>query len=172
MASLIVLRGLPGCGKSTHAEAYVAEDPATRFRVNQDALRGMAHAGVYLGNDTDRQIRAVRNASIRALLDQAVTVVSDDTNLKDRDVAMLLLIAQYTGARFVVIDLSDVPLDVCLQRNALRTGPAHVPEARIREMHAAHIAGRGYPIPLPRRDAMDAALADAIASGLVAAEVS
>jgi hypothetical protein len=42
---LVITRGLPGCGKTTRARAWVAEDPSRRVRVNRDDLRTMLSGG-------------------------------------------------------------------------------------------------------------------------------
>jgi predicted ABC-type ATPase len=148
MATLYVTRGLPGCGKTTRALAWVAEDPAGRARVNRDSLRAMAHDSVHLGRDTERQIMAVRDAAIGVLLRQGVDVVCDDTNLPSRTVKDLRRVADSARAGFEVWDMTDVSPDVCVERDAARTGRAHVGEEVIRDLYARFIAGRRCPLPL------------------------
>jgi predicted kinase len=151
---LAITRGLPGSGKTTWARAWVAEDPQRRARVNRDDLRAMLHDSVFLPqNDTqpgtERGVQAVRDATVSALLKRGVDVVCDDTNLPSRVVRDLRRLALLAGAEFEVIDLTDVPLDECLRRNALREGRARVPDARVREMHDRFIAGRPHPLSIP-----------------------
>lgn len=148
MTTLTITRGLPASGKSTLARAWVAEDPARRFRLNRDDVRAMAHASVFLGQDTEKQVQAVRDAAVTALLKRGVDVVVDDTNLPSRTARDLRRLAVLAGADFEVIDLTDVPLDVCLARNALRGPPELVPEDRIRDMHQRYVAGKAHPLPL------------------------
>ena len=88
MATLIITRGLPGSGKSTKAAAWVADDPATRARVNRDMTRDMLHGGFV---DQERQINAVRDASVTALLQRGINVVVDDTSLPSRAAVAHLL---------------------------------------------------------------------------------
>lgn len=153
MAKLIIARGLPASGKSTYARAWVAEDPVRRARVNRDDLRAMAHNSAFIVQTdsqpgTERAIQAARDAAITALLKRGMDVVSDDTNLVSRTVRDLRRLAVLAGAEFEIVDLTDVPLDECLRRNALREGVARVPEDRIRDMHARYIAGKPHPLPL------------------------
>lgn len=140
--TLTITRGLPGSGKSTWAEVRVAEDPANRARVNRDSIREMLHAGVWLGEATERQVRSVRDSAIVALLAAGVSVVCDDTNLDERTVDDLRTLADLMCVGFEVVDLRDVPVEVCVERDAARAKP--VGEKVIRGMAAKHL-----PAPAP-----------------------
>jgi len=158
MTTLTITRGLPASGKTTYARNWVAADPAGRARINRDDIRGMAHASVFLGQDTEKQIQVIRDAAVGALLKRGVDVIVDDTNLPSRTARDLRRLAMLAGADFRVWDLTNVPLQVCLDRNAAREGVARVPEDRIRDMRQRYIAGRPYPLPLAEEtDAVDEA---------------
>lgn len=161
MPTLTITRGLPASGKTTYARAWVAEDPARRARVNRDDLRAQLHAGTWLGPDTERPIVAVQHAAIRALLDRGVDVICDDTNLPARTVRDLRRVAVLAGAEFAVVDLTDVPLETCLERNAGRiAGGGLVPQEAIIDMNRRYIAGQRFPLPIP----VDEADGDAVST--------
>ncbi len=147
MTTLIVTRGLPGSGKTTWAKAWVAMDPEHRARVNRDDLRGMLHDTSW-NHDLERQAQSVRDAAIAQLLKRGVAVACDDTNLPSRTVRDLRRIAVRAGADFQVMDFTDIPLPVCLARNADRTDKLPVPTSVIETMYTKFIQGRPYPLPI------------------------
>jgi predicted kinase len=148
LTTLTITRGLPGSGKTTLARRWVAEDPAHRARCNRYDFRAQLHDGVSRGQDTERHVTAAQHAAIGALLRQGVDVICDDTNLPARSVRDLRRIAVLAGGGFAVIDMTDVPLEECLRRNALRDGGARVPDLAIVDMYARYIAGRPHPLPI------------------------
>ncbi len=147
--TLIITRGLPGSGKSTTARAWVAADPAHRARINRDDLREQLHGSVWLGQDTERQIIAAQHGAITALLRKGIDVVCDDTNLPQRTVRDLARVAALAGADLTVWDMTDVDLEVCVQRDFLRNGRARVGEDIIRGMYDRYLRGRAHPLPMP-----------------------
>jgi predicted kinase len=142
--TLTITRGLPGSGKTTRAKAWVAENPAGRARVNRDDLRDLLHGGFA---DQERQITAVRDAAIRALLGRGIDVIVDDTNLPTRHARDLRRLAELAGAGFVVWDLTDVDVDECIARDKARDRTVG-PDV-IRDMHRRFVAGQPHPLPLP-----------------------
>jgi predicted kinase len=149
MPTLIITRGLPASGKTTRARAWVAEDPARRCRVNRDDVRAMMHAGRLGTPDQERQVTVLRDAAVAALLRKGVDVICDDTLLPARHARDLRRVAQLASAGFQVWDMTDVPLQVCIERDAARTWPAFVGEPVIRDMWTRFLRGQRYPLPLP-----------------------
>ena len=136
MGTLIATVGLPGSGKTTRARAWVAAGPHHRARVNRDDIRRMCHGG-RLGTDAqEAQVTAAQHAAVTALLAAGVDVVVDDTNTRPEFRDALRRLAMVAGAEFVVWDLTGVPVEECIRRDAQREGSARVGEGVIRMMAA------------------------------------
>jgi predicted kinase len=149
MSALIITRGLPGSGKTTHARAWVAGDRANRARVNRDDLRAMLDDSAFEKGVTEPRILAARDAAILGLLGKGLSVICDDTNLPQRTARDLARLARRARADFCVCDYTDVPLETCIARDAARTDKRPVGETVIRDMHIRYLAGRQYPLPQP-----------------------
>jgi predicted kinase len=124
---LLILIGLPGSGKSTLAAR------------NQWPALSSDHVRLLLsGDETNQAIHQAVFASMRYLLRQrlrlgAPITVIDATNLRRTFRRPWIRIGQQFGCRVEAAWL-DVPLEVCLERNASR--PRAVPEEAIRRMAA------------------------------------
>ena len=153
MTTLIITRGLPGSGKTTHARAWVEGDRAHRARVNRDDLRQMLDHGQFVKDITEPRILAARDALILGLLGKGLDVICDDTNLPQRTARDLAKLAERARADFRVYDYTNVPLATCLDRDAARTDKPPVGEDVIRGMHMRYLNGRDYPLPQPEEAA-------------------
>jgi predicted kinase len=144
MTTLTITRGLPGSGKTTWAR----QQPGA-VRVNRDDLRRMLHGGQMGLGWAEKQVTVAQRAQIDALLREGVNVICDDTNLRGRVVRELAEVAYAAGATVVIRDFTDVPLEECIARDALREGDGRVGEDVIRGMHQRYLAGRKLPLPVP-----------------------
>jgi predicted kinase len=106
---MIVLKGLPGCGKSTYAKSILESDPKA-IRLNKDTMREMLHFGGYHG----RNERYVVEAEY-----QEMTVVVDDTNLNPVHINYYKALSDEHGAEFDLVEF-DTPVDDCIVRDKQR----------------------------------------------------
>lgn len=151
MTTLVIMRGLPGCGKSTYARRWVKESPDTRAEVNRDAIREML-GGYTVGTPAqEKMVTKIQHTTIRDLLKAGIDVVSSDTNIQTKYVRELVRIANNVGAEVYVHDMTNIPLDVVMQRNRDRTDKAPVPAHVIHRMNKV-IQGNTYPLPMPAVD--------------------
>lgn len=135
---LLILCGLPASGKSTYANAWGAEDPENRRRINYDDLR------IELYGDGWKFNRPEENAMKKVALDRAkkalssgLSVVIDNTNLSSNVREVWINLAKSLGVESEVFEI-DTPLEVCVQRDRLRQGTKRVGRAVIERMALFH----------------------------------
>jgi predicted kinase len=139
MPTLTVTRGLPGSGKTTWARERQRTAAFRTARINRDDLRRSMHGATMIGDWAERQVTLVQHAAIEALLRGGVDVISDDTNLRRSVVRDLEALAARCGARFLIEDFTDVPLDLCISRDLSRPADERVGEQVIRDMHRRYL---------------------------------
>lgn len=137
MNKLIVCRGLPASGKTTWSRQWVNESPKERVRVNRDDIRNML--GPYWVPQREDLVTHIENKCLIEAITDGFNVVLDSTNL--RGIERFLNLENYDGITlrnvesidFIKKDFTDVPIDVCIQRDAQRD-EGHVGEEVIRNM--------------------------------------
>lgn len=147
MRTVFILRGLPGCGKSTFAASLVAKEPNRWVRINRDDLRSMSvgpannpHTG-----DKSREefVREAKNNLLSAALKSGYDVILDDTHLVPQTVKKLHTFVESIGNVKVIEKSFNVDVEEAIARDAKRSGFAHVGEKVIRDMaRGAGLEGR------------------------------
>lgn len=128
---LVMLRGLPGSGKSTYAKKY-AEDVENSARINFDLLREMLHFGVH-SSGREKLVKQVASAVAKALFDGGSrVVVMDNTGLSKSQIDLCTQIAADNKAELEVEDFTGVDINVCINRD-LKRGDKAVGEKVIRK---------------------------------------
>jgi predicted kinase len=142
MSKLIVLRGLPGSGKSTKAKEIVQQDH-NAVRVNKDALRDMLffisksdHSE--WSNKRENIVKKAQLELVRTLLAKHKTVIIDDTNLNQNTVRRWEDVALQGNHKFQIITI-DTDVEECIKRDALRD--ITVGEEVIRKFASVHHIG-------------------------------
>ena len=145
---IILTRGLPGSGKSTWANEFVAKSNGKAKRVNKDDLRAMIDAGIW-SRTNEQLILDARDALVDMwLFSEVETIIVDDTNFEPKHFERMKKIADNQRlkheCKYLTTDISveykdflDVSLDECIHRDSLRTKP--VGAKVIRDMHQRYI---------------------------------
>jgi predicted kinase len=132
--ALVLLVGVAGSGKTTFAARHFAADQV----LASDDFRARVS-----GDPADQSVTAeafrLLHASLAERLARGRRTVVDATNTQPWARGQLLSIARRAGRPSVAIVL-DLPLDVCLERNAVRPG-RRVPPGIVRRQHRE--LGRG-----------------------------
>ena len=131
MKRIILTRGIPASGKSTWAKQEVLKDPEHSIRINRDDLRNMS--GQYWVPAREDYIKACKGfILISAMNFQFDTIIIDEMNLNPKEsrnlkgeIAMINDTFKGGKDKYVVEikDFTNVPLDVCLERDSKRENP-------------------------------------------------
>jgi predicted kinase len=137
MKKVIMMRGLPGSGKSTYAKQLVAETPNMYKRINRDDLRAMFDNS-HWSKGNEKFVKKIRDILIIKALEEGKHVIVDDTNLSSNNENRIReLVHQFNKEHSDTVQVEikeiDTPLEACIARDALRPNP--VGSKRIREMH-------------------------------------
>lgn len=116
MAKLVILRGLPASGKSTHSARLVQQGYK---RINADDLRLSIDNNVYT-KDNERLINELMLLMIENFLNKGYNVVLDNTNLNPYKVSAAKDAANKAKAEIEILDIIT-PVEVCLERDLNRT---------------------------------------------------
>lgn len=118
MRKMMILVGLPACGKTSFAHQFVAENP-DYVVIERDQIRFMMY-GKYYGPPIDEdQITRVQQGFINSVFKKHGKVIISDTNLNRSIVKALVQLAQRWGAE-VEFKYFDVDPEICIQRDAQR----------------------------------------------------
>ena len=122
MARITIMRGLPGSGKSTHAQE-LAEKSGNMIRVDKDLLREMLHFGKWSGVNEGITREVEKLIAMYILTSTNKTLVVDDTNLKPEDLAYWKNIAGMAGGVTTKLVEMRTPIEECIANDAARPKP-------------------------------------------------
>jgi len=138
---LLMLKGLPGSGKSTYAKTLL--EKGGWVRVNKDDLRAMMHNSKH-SSKKEVMILRVRDLIVKEALERNLNVVVDDTNFHPKHEVVLKEIAKEYGATFIAQFIAT-PIEVCLERDLAR--PNSVGPKVIWAMYNEYLKPEVDPIP-------------------------
>lgn len=118
MPKLIILRGIPGSGKSTLSRQLA---DAGYVRLNKDSLREMCHNGKH-SNKNEAFVNQSQALMLELAFELGNNIVLDNTHGRDGQVAELIRRAEAKDYQTEVIVL-DTPLETCIRRDRCRLDP-------------------------------------------------
>ena len=136
MKKVIILKGLPGSGKSFYAKELVNGHTNQYKRVNKDDLRAMLDDSKW-SRGNEKFILTLRDTIIRQALDDGKHVIVDDTNLAPIHEKTIRKIAGEFENTKVEVKFFDVPVEVCIDRDKKRENP--VGETVILDMYNKYL---------------------------------
>jgi predicted kinase len=124
MMNVTLTRGLSGSGKSTWAKAQVDAAQGNTVIVCKDDLRNMLHNSAH-SKGRENLIKQARNALILLALSEGKNVIVADTNFDNHEADIRALVKDWCEANnkqveVKIKDFTDVPLEVCIERDSKR----------------------------------------------------
>lgn len=120
---LIITRGLPGSGKSTYASEYVATHK-NFVHIEKDIIRREIFKDDWqnhvLNRDSEIIILHVQFERIIKYLREGKNIIVANTHLDDRYLPVFYELSHSLNLKLTIKDLRDVPLQVCIDRDAKR----------------------------------------------------
>lgn len=139
MRTMFVLRGAPGCGKST----WIKDNGLTPYTLEADNLRLLWQGPVLkadgefaIGQNNDRRVWNLLHQMLEERMERGEFIVVDATHYKSTLLNQYKKLIAHYQYRAYVVDFTDVPLETLLKRNAQREPYKRVPEEVIRKMAA------------------------------------
>jgi predicted kinase len=143
MPKIIMLKGLPACGKSTRATELVKQGYK---RINNDDLRDSID-GYKFNRKNEDMIETIRITLLMLFIKEGLDIVVDNTNFNPKcreEIDKSLLARNYfdgfAAKKYEVEEeFIDTPVDECIRRDALRSGRHHVGKNVIKGMYDKYL---------------------------------
>ena len=141
MRTMLILRGAPGCGKSTWIEQngllpYTLCPDTLRVMCSSRELQADGRFTVARNNATEKQTWKIIMDLLEYRMSRGELTVLDATASKTKDIQQYKELAEQYRYRTYVVDFTDVPLETCLKQNKQRHPDKWVPEDSIRNIYA------------------------------------
>lgn len=139
MRTLLLFRGAPGCGKSTFIEQhglkpYTLSADDIRLQVSSPLMT--RHGNMTFNPDNDQFVWRMLMQMLEKRMENGEFTVIDATNSKTSEMNKYKTLATTYKYRIYCIDMTDLPIDVCKERNSQREPLKRVPEEAIDKMYA------------------------------------
>lgn len=138
MRLLIVMRGVPGCGKST----WIKEHDLEEYTLSPDNIRLLFCApelgldGKYhISSKCDKHVWGFLKERLEARMKTGDTTVIDATHTKESYLKDYKSLCKKYNYRMLVVDFSSVDLNIVKERNNKREEYKRVPEEVIERMY-------------------------------------
>lgn len=140
MRSLVILRGCPGSGKST----WVKNNHLENYTLCADDLRMLMESPIMVETEQRTAISQKNDKYVWELLFELLEkrmsrgefVIVDATHSRSSDFSRYNSLCERYRYRRYYVDFTDVPIEVCKERNLNRELYKRVPESVIEKMYA------------------------------------
>ena len=124
MRNLIILRGAPGCGKST----WIKENNLENYCLSADSIRLLIQSpvptleanGLAISQKNDTEVWKILFDLLEKRMERGELVIVDATHSRSTDFSRYNKLCAKHRYRRYFVDFSDVPIEECKLRNKSR----------------------------------------------------
>lgn len=142
MRTLLLFRGAPGCGKST----FIDQHGLRPYALSADEIRLMVssplmtrHGNMTFNPDNDTFVWRMLMQMLEKRMENGEFTVIDATNSKTSEMSKYKDLCNTYKYRIYCIDMTDLPIEVCKERNVQREPLKRVPEEAIDKMYSRFV---------------------------------
>lgn len=139
MRTLVLMRGAPGCGKST----WIREHGLTDYALSADVIRGLyaspelsVNGKLNISQRNDKVVWQTLFEMLERRMQRGDFTIIDACNSKTSEMTRYKALADQYRYRMYCIDMTGIPIDEVLRRNDLRAELKVVPEEYIRRVYS------------------------------------
>lgn len=139
MRTLLLLRGAPGCGKST----FIKENGLEPYSLSADSIRLQIQSPIQLvdgsegiSQNNEKEVWNILYRMLEVRMQRGEFVVIDATNSKSSEMNKYKDMCDTYRYRMFCIDMTDLPIEECKRRNASRVPMKRVPDEVIDKMYS------------------------------------
>lgn len=139
MRILVLMRGAPGCGKSTFIKNYKLEDytlSADNIRLMCQSAQLTPNGGLAISQNNDKVVWETLFNILQIRMEKGEFTIIDATNSKTSEMKRYKEMCDVYRYRMYCIDFTDLPIEECKRRNASRPALKYVPEDVIDRMYS------------------------------------
>lgn len=128
MINILILKGIPGSGKSTWAKSFIAENPLNYLRINNDDLRASFNNSIF-SKDYEKIIESTRLFLIKEGIKHNKNIIIDNVNIGNNIFEQVVKIAKESNKDISIeekcfyIDLEEAILRDSKREGKTKVGP-------------------------------------------------
>ena len=139
MRTLLLMRGAPGSGKST----FIEKNNLKKYTLCADEIRLLIQTPIMqkdgsfgISQNNDNKVWSILFEILEERMSKGEFTVIDATNSKTKEMTRYRELAKAYRYRIYCIDFTDLPIEVCKERNKQRPEFKQVPDDVIDKMYA------------------------------------
>lgn len=152
MRELLLMRGAPGCGKST----FIENNGFAQYVLSADTIRAMFgyefETNYSISCGMEKDVWELLMKLLEDRMKKGMFTVIDACNSKAEDVQKFRRLAEKYRYRIFCVDFTDITPDICIERNAQRPIWKRVPESSIYNMYARFVQPLPNYVTMIKRD--------------------